>query len=72
MTTHTRYRFIGVAMVLAYLLVALFAILLAALLLFLLTYMVEAVDMRLPDLREEIAQCGHVECTMPAWLVMSI
>jgi hypothetical protein len=55
----TRYRSIGVAVVLAYLLIALFAILLAALLLFLLTYMVEAVDMRLPDLREEIAQCGH-------------
>jgi hypothetical protein len=39
MTTHVRYRFIGVAMVLAHLLIALFAILLAALLLFLLTYM---------------------------------
>jgi len=39
MTTHNRYRFIGDAMVLAYLLNALFAILLAALLLFLLTYM---------------------------------
>jgi hypothetical protein len=39
MTTHTRFDFIGVAVVLAYLLNALFAILLAALLLFLLTYM---------------------------------
>jgi hypothetical protein len=39
MTTHTRYRFIGVAMVFAHLLIALFAILLAALLLFLVTYM---------------------------------
>jgi hypothetical protein len=39
MFTHTRYHFIGVAMMLAYLLNALFAILLAALLLFLLTYM---------------------------------
>jgi hypothetical protein len=39
MTTHNRYRFIGDALVLAYLLNALFAILLAALLLFLLTYM---------------------------------
>jgi hypothetical protein len=39
MTTHTRFHFIGVAMVLAYLLIALFAFLLAALLLFLLTYM---------------------------------
>jgi hypothetical protein len=41
MTTHSRYRyrFIGDAIVLAYLLNALFAILLAALLLFLLTYM---------------------------------
>jgi hypothetical protein len=37
--TPTRFRFIGVAMVLTYLLIALFAILLAALLLFLLTYM---------------------------------
>jgi hypothetical protein len=54
-----RYRFIGDAVVLAYLLNALFAILLAALLLFLLTYMVEAVDMRPPDLRKEIAQCRH-------------
>jgi hypothetical protein len=39
MTTHTRFDFIGVAVVLAYLLNALFAILLAALLLFLLMYM---------------------------------
>jgi hypothetical protein len=39
MTTHTRFDFIGVAVVLAYLLNALFAIVLAALLLFLLTYM---------------------------------
>jgi hypothetical protein len=39
MTTHSRYRFIGVALVLAHLLNALFAILLAALLLFLLTYL---------------------------------
>ena len=43
MTTHTRFHFLGVAVVLAYLLMALFAILLAGLLLFLLTHMVEAV-----------------------------
>jgi hypothetical protein len=24
-------------------------------------------DMRLPDLREEIAQCRHLGCTMPGW-----
>jgi hypothetical protein len=39
MTAHTRFHFIGVAAVLAHLLIALFAILLAALLSFLLTYM---------------------------------
>jgi hypothetical protein len=39
MTPHARFHFIGVAVALAYLLIALFAILLAALLLFLLTYM---------------------------------
>jgi hypothetical protein len=37
MTTHTRYRFIGVALVLAKLLIALFAIVFAVPLLFLLT-----------------------------------
>jgi hypothetical protein len=39
MTPHTRFHFIDVALVLAFVLIALFAILLAALLLFLLTYM---------------------------------
>jgi hypothetical protein len=39
MITHTRFHFIGVALVLAHLLIALFAILLEALLSFLLTYM---------------------------------
>ena len=39
MTTHTRYHFIGRALVLAYLLIASFAILLPILLLFLLTDM---------------------------------
>jgi len=30
-------------------------------------------DIRLPDLREEIAQCSGVDgCTTPAWCVMSI
>jgi polyferredoxin len=42
MTTHTRYHFIGIAVVLAYLLIALFAILLAAPLLFLLTHIMGA------------------------------
>jgi hypothetical protein len=37
MTPHTRFHFIGVALELAYVLIALFAILLAVLLLFLLT-----------------------------------
>jgi len=49
MTTHTRFHFIGVALLLAHLLIALFVILLTALLLFLLTQMVEAVR-RLPPL----------------------
>jgi hypothetical protein len=39
MTMHTRFRFIGVTLMLTYLVIALFAILLAAFLLFVLTYM---------------------------------